>query len=124
QRADRRRAAPALVDPHRPGCAGGRRPPGGPALAHGARPDRRSARRARSARTARAPALLPDRVCGRARLAVHPACRPAAAVGGEGVKVYLLRAWGVSGSDGLASVMISKTALTTAQSFFVILGLA
>jgi putative membrane protein len=49
---------------------------------------------------------------------------PAAAVGGEGVKVYLLRAWGVSGSDGLASVMISKTALTTAQSFFVILGLA
>ena len=48
---------------------------------------------------------------------------PAATVGGEGVKVYLLRDWGVPGSDAVASLVISKTALTVAQSFFVLLGL-
>src|SRR5205823_4379835 len=34
------------------------------------------------------------------------------AVGGEPVKAHLLRRFGVSGSDGLASVAIAKTALT------------
>lgn len=48
---------------------------------------------------------------------------PTAAVG-EPLKVYLLRPWGLTGSDGFASIVIAKTALTVSQSFFVVLGLA
>lgn len=49
---------------------------------------------------------------------------PTAAVGGEPVKVVLLRRWGVPGADAVASLVISKTALTVAQSLFVVLGMA
>src|SRR5262249_55226655 len=49
---------------------------------------------------------------------------PTAAVGGEPVKALFLRAWGVSRSDSLASIVIAKTALTLAQSVFVVLGIA
>ncbi|HZP43770.1 MAG TPA: flippase-like domain-containing protein [Candidatus Binatia bacterium] len=49
---------------------------------------------------------------------------PTAAVGGEPVKAHLLRAWGVSGSDSLASIVIAKTALTVTQSLFVVVGIA
>ncbi len=45
-------------------------------------------------------------------------------VGGEPVKAHLLRVHGVSGSDGLASVVIAKTALTVSQIIFVLLGVA
>lgn len=48
---------------------------------------------------------------------------PTAAVGGEPVKAYLLRAWGVPGGDAMASVVIAKTALTAAQSIFTAIGL-
>ncbi|TMB02562.1 MAG: flippase-like domain-containing protein [Deltaproteobacteria bacterium] len=46
------------------------------------------------------------------------------AVGGEPVKAHLLRRFGVSGSDGLASVVIAKTALTASQIALVLLGIA
>lgn len=46
------------------------------------------------------------------------------AVGGEPVKAHLLRRFGVSGSDGLASVVIAKTALTVSQIALVLLGIA
>src|SRR5206468_9329260 len=46
------------------------------------------------------------------------------AVGGEPVKAHLLRAFGVSGSDALASVVIARTALIASQSAFVLVGLA
>jgi putative membrane protein len=49
---------------------------------------------------------------------------PTAAVGGEPVKAHLLRRWGVSSSDGLASVVIAKTALTVSQIAFILLGIA
>ena len=49
---------------------------------------------------------------------------PTAAVGGEPVKAHLLRGWGIPASDSLASIVIAKTALTVAQSFFVIIGVA
>ncbi len=49
---------------------------------------------------------------------------PTAAVGGEPVKLYLLRGLDVSPSDGVASVVIAKTALTVTQSLFVVLGIA
>ncbi len=49
---------------------------------------------------------------------------PTAAVGGEPLKAHLLRAWGVSGSDSMASIVIAKTALTVSQSLFVVLGIA
>jgi len=49
---------------------------------------------------------------------------PAAAVGGEPLKAYLLRRWRVSGAEGLASVVISKTALVASQSLFTALGIA
>ncbi|HUE30757.1 MAG TPA: lysylphosphatidylglycerol synthase transmembrane domain-containing protein [Verrucomicrobiae bacterium] len=45
------------------------------------------------------------------------------AVGGEPVKAHLLRPFGVSGSDGLASVVIAKTALTASQIVLVLLGI-
>src|SRR5439155_16436001 len=46
------------------------------------------------------------------------------AVGGEPVKARLLRAFGVSGSDGLASVVIAKTALTVSQIPLVQIGIS
>ena len=49
---------------------------------------------------------------------------PTAAVGGEPVKAHMLRRWGVSASDSLASIVIAKTALTVSQSLFVIVGVA
>jgi putative membrane protein len=49
---------------------------------------------------------------------------PTAAVGGEPVKAHLLRGFGVSGADSMASIVIAKTALTVSQSLFVVLGIA
>lgn len=49
---------------------------------------------------------------------------PTAAVGGEPLKAYMLRPYGVSGGDGMASVVIAKTALTAAQSLFTAIGVA
>lgn len=49
---------------------------------------------------------------------------PTAAVGGEPVKALLLRKWGVSGSEAVASLVLTKTALTVTQSLFVVIGLA
>src|SRR5262249_34707880 len=46
------------------------------------------------------------------------------AVGGEPLKAYLLRRWRVSGAEGLASGVISKTALVASQSLFTALGIA
>jgi putative membrane protein len=48
---------------------------------------------------------------------------PTATVGGEPVKVQLLRPWGVGASDGMASVVIAKTTLTVAQIAFILIGL-
>jgi glycosyltransferase 2 family protein len=47
---------------------------------------------------------------------------PTATLGGEPVKAHLLRASGVAISDGLASIVVAKTALTIAQSLFTALG--
>lgn len=47
---------------------------------------------------------------------------PTATIGGEPLKAHLLRAYGVPLSDGLASIVVSKTALTIAQSLFAALG--
>lgn len=47
---------------------------------------------------------------------------PTATLGGEPVKAHLLRAHGVPISDGLASIVVAKTALTLAQSLFTALG--
>ncbi len=49
---------------------------------------------------------------------------PTATVGGEPLKVHLLRAWGVTSADGVASVVIAKTALTLAQIAFILVGLS
>jgi len=49
---------------------------------------------------------------------------PTAAVGGEPLKAYMLRAHGVPGAEGMASVVIAKTAITAAQSLFTALGVA
>src|SRR5438552_15522586 len=46
------------------------------------------------------------------------------AVTGQPLKAHLLRAWGVSAADGVASIVIAKTALTVSQIFFILLGLA
>jgi putative membrane protein len=48
---------------------------------------------------------------------------PAASVGGEPIKVYLLKTLGVPTERGLASVVIAKTALTTGQIVFILVGL-
>jgi putative membrane protein len=66
------------------------------------------------------PSLVLARMAGEAVNSVTPT----AAVGGEPVKAHLLRAWGVSASDSLASILIAKTALTVSQSLFVVIGLA
>jgi putative membrane protein len=47
---------------------------------------------------------------------------PTATLGGEPVKAHLLRAHDVPLSDGLASIVVAKTALTIAQSLFTALG--
>ena len=47
---------------------------------------------------------------------------PTASVGGEPVKVYLLRYW-VSLLEGLASVIADKTTLVVGQGLFLVLGL-
>ena len=49
---------------------------------------------------------------------------PTAAVGGEPVKAHLLRAWGIPGPQGVASVVIAKTALTLSQVTFIVIGFA
>ncbi len=49
---------------------------------------------------------------------------PAAYVGGEPLKAYLLRQYGVPMVDGLASVVTAKTTMTLAQILFILLGLA
>lgn len=48
---------------------------------------------------------------------------PAASVGGEPIKVYLLKTLGVPTDRGLASVVIAKTALTAGQIVFILVGL-
>ena len=48
---------------------------------------------------------------------------PTAAIGGEPVKAYLLRDLGLTSADGVASLVIAKTALTVTQSLFVVIGL-
>jgi putative membrane protein len=48
---------------------------------------------------------------------------PTATIGGEPVKVYLLRAHGITTETGLTSVVIAKTALTVSQIVFILLGI-
>lgn len=48
---------------------------------------------------------------------------PTANLGGEPVKVYMLRAHGLTTEAGLASVVVAKTALTVSQIVFVLLGI-
>ena len=48
---------------------------------------------------------------------------PTANVGGEAVKVYLLRRYGVTSDVGTASVVAAKTALTVSQVVFIVIGL-
>ncbi len=73
-----------------------------------------------SAAAARVPfgSLVLVRMAGEAINSVTPT----AAVGGEPVKAHLLRGWDVPASDSLASIVIAKTALTVAQSLFVVVG--
>jgi uncharacterized protein (TIRG00374 family) len=47
---------------------------------------------------------------------------PTATVGGEPVKAHLLRAFGVSGSDAMATVVVARTALVASQALFVTAG--
>ncbi|MCS6926545.1 MAG: flippase-like domain-containing protein, partial [Candidatus Binatia bacterium] len=47
---------------------------------------------------------------------------PTANLGGEPVKVYLLRLQGIPADAGLASVVAAKTALTISQVVFILLG--
>jgi putative membrane protein len=48
---------------------------------------------------------------------------PTANIGGEPIKVYLLRAHGFPTDVGLASVVVAKTTLTISQIVFILLGL-
>ena len=48
---------------------------------------------------------------------------PAAYVGGEPLKAYLLKRYGVPMVEGLASVITAKTTMTLAQVLFILLGL-
>ena len=48
---------------------------------------------------------------------------PTANMGGEAVKVYLLRQYGVTSDVGAASVVAAKTALTVSQVAFIVIGL-
>ncbi len=47
---------------------------------------------------------------------------PTANIGGEPLKVYLLRTHGLPTDAGLASVVVAKTALTVSQVIFILLG--
>ena len=47
---------------------------------------------------------------------------PTATVGGEPVKAHLLRGFGVSGSEAVASVVLARTALVVSQAIFVAAG--
>ena len=49
---------------------------------------------------------------------------PTAYVGGEPLKAFLLKRYGVPMVDGLASVITAKTTMTFAQVLFILLGLA
>jgi len=49
---------------------------------------------------------------------------PTAYMGGEPLKAYFLKRYGVPMVDGLASVITAKTTMTLAQVFFILLGLA
>src|SRR5207249_4754607 len=71
--------------------------------------------------TARVPlgAVYLARMAGEAVNSLTPT-----AVTGEPLKAHLLRAWGVSSADGVASIVIAKTALTVSQILFILLGLA
>jgi len=48
---------------------------------------------------------------------------PVAYVGGEPLKAYLLKPYGVPFVEGLASVVTAKTTMTIAQVFFILLGI-
>src|SRR5262245_30560292 len=48
---------------------------------------------------------------------------PTANLGGEPIKVYLLRAHGLALDTGLASVVVAKTTLVISQIVFILLGL-
>lgn len=48
---------------------------------------------------------------------------PTAGLGGEPLKAYLLRRHGVAAEDGIASVVIAKTAVVSSQFAFTIVGL-
>jgi putative membrane protein len=63
--------------------------------------------------------LLLSRMAGEAVNSVTPT----ATLGGEPVKARLLHAYGVGTSDGLASIVVAKTALTIAQSLFTAIGI-
>jgi len=75
-----------------------------------------------AAHRARVPlsALYLTRIAGEAVNSVTPT----ATIGGEPVKAHVLRAWGVPVSDGMASVVLARTALIAAQSLFVAMGVA
>jgi putative membrane protein len=66
------------------------------------------------------PSLTLSRMAGEAVNSLMPA----AVVGGEPVKAYLLRRWHVRGPEAFASVVISKTALVASQSLFTAIGIA
>jgi putative membrane protein len=63
-------------------------------------------------------ALYLTRIAGEAINSITPT----ATVGGEPVKAHILRSWGVSGTDGMASVVLARTALIASQSMFVAMG--
>lgn len=49
---------------------------------------------------------------------------PTATLGGEAVKAQLLRRFGVAAADGMASVVIARTAMTASQIAFILMGVA
>jgi uncharacterized protein (TIRG00374 family) len=49
---------------------------------------------------------------------------PSAYMGGEPIKALLLQREGISGAEGMASVIVAKTAMTVAQILFVLTGIA
>jgi putative membrane protein len=71
-------------------------------------------------RRVRFPSLYLIRMAGEAVNSVTPT----AAVGGEPVKAWMLRAHGVPVAEGMAAVVIAKTALVAAQSLFTAIGVA
>ena len=51
------------------------------------------------------------------------ATTPTASVGGEPLKAHLLKQYGIPLVDGLASVIVAKTAMTIAQIVYILLGI-